>query len=630
MSLLALALVLAGLLDAPSPTPTGTATTGTPSAASPTPASPAATPGAGAPTPIKTPALPRVGIVVSGEAGSAAAQLQKELEKALATRPAFSVRSSSELASKLVVARPTQAAGLDEATKAEAGKLLEAAKGAFYDDASPQALDRLAKLEELQDRTAAFPAAQRIELRLWRVAVFLALKDEQAASDEALAALSIDPTLTIDLKELPPSVGDAVDKVRKTRLKVVTVIVSGLPPVAEVTSDGRSVPPRFRAASGHHHIVARSPGRLEAVRDIEVDSDTSISMPLALAIPGDAQTALNAALWADPAATPADPAPLAALALKLNLDWLVLVALHADQARALVISPTAKAPAWTGPIVSGATMGTVLGDSIGAAVIHAIQTPDQVARTPSGPETPGWHTSGRGSLVAAGSYRNLSGRVKTFFAGTGPFASVESRNGDNLLGLEAGWVTYGPSTLDVTLPDGTSHAAGGGSTLSLSAGGGRRLALSAEGEDGLMFRYGLWIDVDDHSATEVKTAAGGNLGLLASYLRIAPEARVGVMLPIRSAGPLTMVGELGLAPIGLWMDQPRTVYGSSASASPAFDWRVGALWGTGSLKWAATWTGESIGASHKGVAQVPSNPPLTSVSVSETVQTIGIGIVKKF
>lgn len=641
---LAAALLLAGL-DAPPPTPAPSATATT--AAAPTPA-PTPTPAVAAPrapSPSPSPnAVPRVAIVVVGDDAAAAGALQRELEHALVT-PGIALRTSSVLASKLVVARPPAPSGPSDQAKADAAKLLEDAKNAYYDDASAQALDRLAKLEALQESSGGFPNIQRVEMRLWRVAVFLALKDEQQADDEALTALSIEPDVKIDLKELPPSVKDEVDKVRATRLRVIAVIVSGLPPVAEVKVDGRSVPSRFRAAVGHHKLSVYSPGRIELTKEFDATADVSIFLPLPLAIPDEAAKALTAAVSdgegaavppAPAAAAPA-PDPLASLASRLGVDWIAAVVTRSGatpDARALVVSASG-ATAWRGKAVPlGASATRALADQIGPNLRAAIEKAKRSAEASRVAELQeiGWHYAPSASLAVAARYRSLEGggqSVKELFAGTGPALAIEAVNGKLRLFGALSWVTYGPSKLDVTFDDGSSRSVDGGATLSARLGAGFRNALSRNGyADGPSIRYGLALLVDEHSGHDVTTAAGGKLGLLPSWTRIAPEIGVGGRMPF---GTLALAADVGVAPVGLWVDSPAKVYGSSSTASTAIAWRVSGTWGdAGRLQLEAAWAGSLSGADHKGTAQIPTTPAFTAVKERENVQAITLGVRKRF
>ena len=588
--------------------------------------------------PVTVSLLPRVGVLTIGD-DSLAGPLQKDLERVFAASPDLKLRTGSEMASRLVVPRVVVSApvGPDPAAKAEATQLLEEAKGAYYDDASAKALDRLAKLESLQERSGGFPALQRIEMRLWRVAVFLALKDEQQASDEGLAALSIDPELRIDLKELPPSVNDEVEKVRSTRLKIFSVNVSGLPPVADVNVDGRSVPSRFRAAAGHHRITVNSPGRREVVREVDVARDVSVSIPLPLAVPAEADAAAVALAWPVAGAT-VDPTPIAALATKLDVDWIVVVSTRATpkaEARAMAVSAKGGA-AWIGSATaSSPTLAQTLGDEAIPALRKSIaraNRPKSGGSHVAADEGAGWTLGASAALALDARYRSLSGSggsVKTLFAGTGPQLGIRASNGATLASLDVAWTTFGFSSLAVKLPDGSTRTASGGSTLGVSLAGGRRVALSSNGfEDGPTLRYGLGLVFEDHSATDVTSSSGGKLGLLSSYLRIAPELRGGARIPLTE---FAISGDLGISPVGYWVDTPSKVYGKSATAIPAFGWRFAASRGDADrLRLEVAWTGSLSGANHTGVAAVPSTPPMSSVKVRENVQALTVGLTKRF
>ena len=117
--------------------------------------------------------------------------------------------------------------------------------------------------------------------------------------------------------------------------------------------------------------------------------------------------------------------------------------------------------------------------------------------------------------------------------------------------------------------------------------------------------------------------------MLASWTRIAPELRGGVRLPLHSQ-PIALESDLGIAPFGYWSDRPGHVYGGGAKATLALSWRAGATWSSHGLALSAFWNGEKFGATHSGVAQVPTNPPMRSPKISETVQSITVGASKRF
>src|SRR5688572_22939815 len=128
----------------------------------------------------------RVGVVALGTDPAAAGELQRAAEAKIVEVPNAAVANVGLLAERLIPppdpnATPVAIATPDPAALEEAKKLLDEAIALYYEDSAAQSLDRLGALAALQARTPGLAIVDRVRLRLWRMAVFLALGDKTGA-----------------------------------------------------------------------------------------------------------------------------------------------------------------------------------------------------------------------------------------------------------------------------------------------------------------------------------------------------------------------------------------------------------------------------------------------------------------
>ena len=615
-------------------------------------------------------AVRRVGVIAVGADAAAAGELQRELELRLAAAPRVTLRGGNDLAP--VIGRSglaTAAAGPDAQKLRDGADLLQKASDAYYEDRAAFALDRLGALGALHERAGNFPVAEHVRLLLWRTAVFLALKDEPQAEAEALAALTLSPELKVDLNEFRPSVKEMVDKVRGRGLRMVTVVVNGLPAGATLRLDDRAVTPRFQAPTGKHRLVASAAGRRDVGRTFDAAGDLSIPMTLPIALDPSLDAALSGIVWRGQPSTQDVPL-LAGLATRLGVDWLVVAATRSDPAsesRVVVLSPSGG-PVFASPqLAIGAGTNAALAtwtdsrlasELTGAAAAVAVATPSPVpTATPAPAGTPvavaiatprprpaptaaphfpparrhaasseGVVLGARGGLLWLDRTRTISGggeSFKTGFGGVGPRITADASRGMFFGELEAAFLSYGISTLDVKLPDGSKKTVGGGSSLVARLGGGWRHAFGRGDWDGSpLVRAGLGVVHESHSAEDVKDASNQSLKLLTSYDRNGLELRVDGRFPFPDVSfRPAITGGLAVGPAIGFSESPKGATGTSPAAGPEFGAHLGVeLAPLERLGVAFEILASMRDTKFKGTAQAPLSTAIRNATMSESFQ----------
>lgn len=590
-------------------------------------------------------APPRVGVIVVGDDPAAAGELQRTIELRLSASKKIELTGAADLAAALppAPARPAGARPVDPALQKEAAALLQEATDAYYQDRAAVALDRLAALQALQDRTQAFPVTERVRILLWRTAVFLALKDDTQAEAEALAALTLVPDVKVDLNEFRPSVKDAVDRVRARGFRTVTVVVSGLPAGGTLELDDRPVTAPFKASAGRHRLSARAPGRRDVVRTFDASSDLSLSMHLPFAM-DPATEALFAALASTTDPTKEQRAPADQVASRLKLDWIVIAA-AGSEARAIALAPKGvhhtAAPstpgslaAWIEERILGG--GGAVAVSTPAATPRTVATPRAVA-TPRPVRPPRPAGSSALALSAGGGVawttrsRSLEGKggggFETSFAGVGPRVTVDATYGSPFAHVEAAWINYGISTLDVTLPDGSSKSVTGGTTTLARLHAGWRHSFGGRGEpDAAPSIYGaLGGSFETHTATDVKDPAAGDLGLLTGYSRTAIEVAAGGRYPLGGSLRPAISAGVVVAPTSTWSETPANTTGTKPTPAVAFGWSLGvAATPVTRLTVAIEYAGAMRSVGFSGTADAPVDPALEDPTIQESFHSLGV------
>ena len=585
---------------------------------------------------------PRVGVVTVGEDAAAAGDLQRAIELRLSASRKAEVVGAAEIAAVLPAGPGSTAPAtrpLDPAVQKEAASLLREATDAYYQDRAAIALDRLGALAALHERAAAFPVADRVRMRLWRTAVFLALRDTAQAEAEALTALNLDPDLVVDLNEFRPSVRDAVERVRARGLRAATIVVPGLPSGATLELDGRPVTPPFKALSGRHELTARAPGRRDVKRIFEAgSSDLSVPMYLPVATDGPTETALTA--LATSSQPPREAREVAErIASRLDLDWLIVAVGRTNDARGIALSSDGDV-FHASPVASGNAAYA----NLAAWFDQRILAEPAVAATPRPTRTPGPVQAGpggvvgsralaitaNGGLVWSSRNRRLSGDggsgFDVSFGGVGPRVTVDASLGAPFAHVEAAWITYGISTLDVTLPDGSkSDVDGGTTTFARLQAGWRHAFTPGEPDAGPSVYAALGGSWESHAANDVRQPGSGDLGLLASYQRTAVEVALGGRMPLNAPLSPAISGGLVVAPTSTWSETPSNTSGRKPSPAFAFGWSLGvAAKPSDRLTVSLDYTGSMRSIAFEGTAKAPLDPALTDPTLDESFHSLGV------
>lgn len=584
-------------------------------------------------------APPRVGVVAVGEDAGAAGELQRTIELRLSASRKVAVAGASDIGTALVPGPQSPASAsrqIDPALRKEAASLLQEATDAYYEDRAAVALDRLAALAALQDRTNVFPASDRVRLLLWRTAVFLALKDQTSAEAEALTALSINPDLKVDLNEFRPSVKEAVDRVRERGLRTVTVVVSGLPPGAQLELDDRLVTAPFRATLGRHRLIARAPGRREVIRVFDATSDVSI--PMSLPVSTDAATeAVLVAIAGDDDLSREQRNLTEGIISRLKLDYLVVARPDGNAARATIVNE--KGSAIAAPEGNAATVAAwieskVLGDASGN--VAAVTTP-AVSATPRATPPPrvrrprersALALAASGGLLWSSRSRTLSGKTggdfETSFGGVGPRVVVDASLGAPFARVEAAWIDYGISTLDVTMPDGSSkEVTGGSTTMGRLIAGWRQSFGGGEPDAAPSVWAGIGGSFESHGATDVADDSG-DLGLLTSYSRTAVEIAAGGRYPFGGSMQPAISAGVIVAPVSTWSESPADTSGTDPAPGLALGWNLGvAFQATSKIGVSVEYGGAMRSVAFKGAAAPPVDPTITDATIAESFHFFG-------
>lgn len=588
-------------------------------------------------------APPRVGVVAVGGDAGAAGELQRAIELRLGTSRKVIVAGTAEIATTLSPG-PQNAPGavrpVDPALQKEAAGLLRQATDAYYEDRAAVALDRLAALAALQDRTNAFPVSERVRLLLWRTAVFLALKDEAQAESEALAALTLNPDLKVDLNEFRPSVRDAIDRVRGRGFRTATVVVSGLPPGAQLELDDRPVTAPFRATLGRHRLTARAPGRREVVRTFDVQSDVSIPMTLPVSTDAATESVLSA-LAGSAELTREQRTLTEEIISRLKLDYLVVARPDGADARATIVNAKGgalAAPAGNASAVAAWIEGKVAGEAAGGSVgvttprppptARATPPPGAVARRPRTGSSPGLAIAASGGLLWSSRTRTLSGKdagdFETSFGGAGPRVVVDASMGSPFARVEAAFLSYGMSTLDVTMPDGSKEQVTGGSTTMGRLHVGWRQSFGRGEPDAAPSVWaGVGGSFEQHGATDVADDSG-DIGLLTSYSRTAVELAAGGRYPFGGAMQPALSAGLVVAPVSTWSESPADTTGKNAAPGLALGWNLGvAFQATRKIGVSVEYGGAMRSVAFEGEAAPPVDPALTDATIRESFHFFG-------
>ncbi len=508
-------------------------------------------------------------VICAGNEIDVVAELQASLLGRLGAYPGIALLPPQKLATVSGVLRTGDAAGPAsadpalQAAIAEATTLLDQAKAAYYEDRTAMALERLGGLASLQERFARFPVTERIRMRLWRAAVFLAAEDEDQARAEAREALVLGPDLTVP-KEFRPSVRDLVERARATKLPTGKVTVVGLPAGAKVTVDDRPVDASFTVPLGRHTLVVSAPGRREVARVLQVDGDLQFPLDLPYDVTPALEKLVGELVWSE-RPPPAVVQKLSTLGRKLGVEWMVFASARKGpdlQVRAALIDARAETAALSLTLPFRGGVGEALGSWLeghfqaprappvssagaSASVPSGSAGPPPASGRPSGPlptvvaassRPGGVRVTAEGGVLLSLIARELAGKdggtFKSQFFGVGPAVAVEVAGRGWLAATEVGWANYGLSTLDTQLSDGSTVSVKGGSTARARVLGGYRHLFGQRDSDGspaLSASMGFAYERGTFNDLTVEEEAAN---LLPSHQSVESLARLDVRIPI--------------------------------------------------------------------------------------------------
>lgn len=580
----------------------------------------------------------KVAVVAVGNDPASVGSLQRSLEVRLRAMPQLSILNAADIAPQIAV-RVMPSATLDPAAQKKASDLIEAASRAYYEDKLVDALDKLAVASALYERTARVPTADRVRLLLWRTAVMLALNDRDRAEAEARGALVLSPDLKVDVNVFRPSVGKLVDDIRGRGLPSGTLLLSGLPPGAEVRVDDRLVQgERVSVPHGRHRVAIRAAGFHEVERTVDVGGDTAVPLGLPLALDPALDRIVTAAVMRGDMG---DRDRLEKLVDRLDVDVVVVAGTRTEPTETRGLLFYAKGnPVPAGPFAAQDAMVDWAARTLIASMPEpaATRTPVAVVSTPRPTPRPTAQprTRGRGLPIAAtGGFAFVSrerdvsggGGYTSGFVGVGPRVRAEVGSLGLVGLLDASFVTYGFSELDVNLPDGSRTTVDGGSTLDARVGGGYRVGLRGRDPDGPTVTVSASAFFESHIGKDLKDSNGA-LGIFPSQQRVGLEVRAGGRAPV---GPVFLIGELGAVPFTQWSESPSNTTGESPKPTIAPIWRFGASWSARpGLEIGAEYAGELRGASFSGQSQAPLEPPIQDAKVTETLHGFTVSVRKSF
>ncbi|HVO31470.1 MAG TPA: hypothetical protein VMV18_12060 [bacterium] len=575
----------------------------------------------------------KIAVVPVGADAATAGSLERTVEIRLHTGE-FDLLEPSDVAAAMAAPPAPKPVFADEQ------KLLEEATAAYYDNREAFALERLTALQSLIDRRLDLPAAFRLRTRLWRATTFLSLNDPQSAEGEALAALAIDPDLIVDETEFRPTLADLVGRARK-KLTFVTLSVTGLPAGAKLAVDGRAASPdAFKVPRGSHIVVVTAPGYRETARVVNASADVTLALPPPVAVPRDLDDSLSRLVFGGPSAS--DPTTIPRLLEKLHADAVVVVAVRgapvADGARALVARSNGQTRASGVEATSPEGIVRIAAWAEGALRAPAVGVAPRPTPTPRG-STPSESApvafGARGALEWMARFRSVSGgggSAHEPLAGVGAHVAGEAawEGWDGELGLR--FVDYALSSVDVRLPDGTSHTVAGGTLTGIGIDAGRAFAVTPDGDDGASVRPSLGIEWENHAAIDVSDAAGAKTHLFPSTSRLYPELRVAGRMPFEASEKhgAAWIG-IGIVPFTSVSEAPSGSSGASPSAAVGFSWRLGgSLQLRPGLDLTAGYEGRMASTKFKGPAAGPYVPAVSNATVQEMDHVVGVGARTRF
>lgn len=553
---------------------------------------------------------PTVSVIVVGDRPAAAAQLQGLLETQL--RELHSI--DEELVGRARVARivgsqEPQSPGDTQAERARRRAQLKRASEAYYRDESAEALRRLSEVERLQELHASVPVAERIELHLWRTAVFILMNNLPGAQQEAEQALALDPGLKVDLDVFRPSL-DRLVSAQRSRGTKVRVRLAGLPAGAVTVVDSRRTKSEMILRSGRHYLEVTAPGYYALHRAFDANTDTVLDVSLAVRLPPRLEELLSQTTQSGKAG-PLVTEALEQLADRLHADVIVVGLVRGQQRRVLVWRTDGLAR-WTNVIASDVAVAQAAAELVDDLPRHR-----SIVRKPQEPRpdpTPSTQIVDYDVTLLAGTYamslEGTGGGFHVVSVGAGPALHARARQQSFAFLGDVAAVAYGAQ---LNLPDGTQRVQYAGLGFDARIGAGYALDLPL---DPLVWAGGAyhlqWAnDVADSS---------GNLGVLPSHSALAPELGLAAGAQM---GHVQWRAHAAVRPVALWRLSGATPsLGDDASFTPALSWGADAtLWKWGSWRVGVGYRGSRTRVAFTGLAH-SAVTPLADARLTEWTHAI--------
>jgi len=508
----------------------------------------------------------------------------------------------------------------------------------FVEDRLQEALQLLAEIDRLHQRTRFVPTAERVRLLLWRATVHLAQGDSTTAEQRVRAALVLDPTAPIDPRVFPPSVRKLAASVTKAEFRFVKLVVTGAPAGSAVFVDGRPVPVDGIPTGSHHLTVGAAGFQWLEVPLPDVQSDRTIDVALPLAPPASTERVLRDMAVASAETVP-DFRALQELATSIDADALVIVTHVQSKVDPNPAEPCADVADLTGRKIRGVfwRRGRTWSRTLAAA--PRAYSDDEAGRRAFTQWLEGELADASGGFLRAIG-TNVSASVgpsarhvrfydadgdgyETAFTGMGGSVSVGVTPGRWIAGVEAIYAHYGFVGVKIRSPGEVDDERGppendasGGYVYGGHVGVGRRFLLKGDS-----FDRGAWVSLEGVAGWERREADDVNeLGIFPSHDRSFSGPRVRGAVPV----PWTQVvveGALSAHVYSAWEEKPRGTSGTKPTADPRGSLELLARWQRprSSVRWAGVFQLETRSTSFGGRARMPVQPAIQGARRDEDI-----------
>lgn len=591
--------------------------------------------------------------VGSDDAQLAVGALQRELEVSVGRVPGVEIVPATLIAPALAgvaamsPASPLSFPSADPGARQAWEDLFLRVERSFVEDRLQEALQSLAEIDRLHQRTRFVPTAERVRLLLWRATVHLAEGDSTTAEQRVRAALVLDPTAPVDPRVFPPSVRRLAAAVTDSRFRPVKLRVTGAPAGSAVFVDGRPVPEEVHGEgveipTGSHILTVGAAGfRWVEVPLPDVQSDRVIDVALPLAPPASTEQMLRDMAVAGPETVP-DFRALQDLAASIGADALVIVT-HRQQkidpdpaqpceevtdptgrkirgvfwrrgrtwSRTIVAAPRAYADDEAGRRAFATWLDGELADA-SAGFLSAIGTTVSASVGPS--------------LRLVNFYDKDHDGYKTAFMGVGGAVAVGIAPGRWLASVEGTYAHFGFIGVKIRSPGevdnerrGPENDASGGYVYGGNASIGRRFLLKGDS-----FESGVWWSIEGVAGWERREADDVNaLGIFPSHDRSFSGPRVRGALPVPWT-PIVVEAAVTGHVYSNWEEEPEGTSGTKPTADPRGSFELLARWQRprSPLRWAGVFQIESRSTSFTGLARMPVQPAITGARRDEDIYSL--------